>query len=100
MVSESALVTTSQVSLSQIETDPHINQKQCTYLLHKDSDIQFDLTYIDTYQEPDENIDDDDESIRTVASYLYGNPYSEDWTEQKRTKLDDIEKVIQSECDL
>ena len=86
--------------ISQIETDPHINQKQCTYLLHKDSDIQFDLTYIDTYQEPDENIDDDDESIRTVASYLYGNPYSEDWTEQKRTKLDDIEKVIQSECDL
>lgn len=86
--------------VTQIETDPHINQKQCTYLLHKDSNIQFDLTYIDTYQEPNEDIDDDDETIRTVSSYLYGVPYSDDWTDRIVTELNEIDKVINGEFDL
>ena len=40
---------------------------------------QYKQTYIDTYQEPNEDIDEDDEddeTIRTVSSYLYGVPYS------------------------
>lgn len=89
--------------VTKIETDTHLNSKQTTYLLHKNSDIQFDLTYIDTYQEPNEDIDEDDEddeTIRTVSSYLYGVPYSEDWTERIVTELDEIDKVINGEFDL
>lgn len=86
--------------VTQIETDTHLNSKQTTYLLHKNSDIQFDLTYIDTYQEPNEDIDEDDETIRTVSSYLYGVPYSDDWTERIVTELDEIDKVINGEFDL
>lgn len=92
---------TENVSLvTQIETDTHLNSKQTTYLLHKDSDIVFDLTYIDTYQEPNNDIDDDDETIRTVSSYLYGEPFSDDWTERIVTELEDIDKVIQKENEL
>lgn len=85
--------------ITQIDTDTHLNSKQTTYLLHKDSDIQFDLTYSDTYQEPNEDIDEEDETIRTVSSYLYGVPYSDDWTERTVTELDEIDMVINGEFD-
>lgn len=65
---------------------------QRTYLHHKESDMDFDLTYIDAYQGDDTEHDDD--IVRFVKSYLYGNPHSEDWTESKRTNFADIYDAV------
>lgn len=87
--------------ITQVKTNPYLDCKQFTYLKHQDSDIQFDLTYIDTYQGANEDIDEEDETIvRTVRSYLYGVPYSQNWTGRVVTELDEIDMVINGEFDI
>lgn len=59
-------------------------------LKRKDSDIEFDLTLVDTF-----NLDDDDNSNPpSIDSYLYGNPFSEDWQYKKTTYFNHIDTVI------
>ena len=75
-----------------LATTTEYNDWQETYLQHKESDMAFDLTYIDAYQGDDTEHDDD--KVRFVKSYLYGNPHSEDWTESKRTDFAEIYEAI------
>lgn len=61
-------------------------------LKRKDSDIEFDLTLVDTF-----NLNDDDNSNPpSIDSYLYGNPYSEDWQYKKTTYFNHIDNVIKN----
>lgn len=61
-------------------------------LKRKDSDIEFDLTLIDTF-----NLNDDDNSNPpSIDAYLYGNPYSEDWQYKKTTYFNHIDNVIEN----
>lgn len=61
-------------------------------LKRKDSDIEFDLTLVDTV-----NLNDDDNSNPpSIDSYLYGNPYSEDWQYKKTTYFNHIDNVIKN----
>lgn len=62
-----------------------------SYLKRKDSDIQFDLTLVDTH---DLDYGDDDEPY--IMSYLYGNPYDEDWQHDQKTEFKDITDVIEN----
>ena len=80
-----------------LTTTTEYNAWQGTYLHHKESDMDFDLTYIDAYQGDD--TEHDDNTVRFVKSYLYGNPYSEDWTESKRTDLADVYNVVDNNRD-
>ena len=62
-------------------------------LKRKDSDIEFDLTLVDTYtldynQSPQNPF---------IQSYLYGNPYDEEWTYVQRTNFSSIDEVIKNE---
>lgn len=75
-----------------LATTTECNAWQETYLHHKESNMNFDLTYIDAYQDDDPEHDDD--QVRFVKSYLYGNPHSEDWTASKRTDFADIDEAI------
>ena len=75
-----------------LATTTEYNAWQETYLQHKESDMAFDLTYIDAYQGDDTEHDDD--QVCFVKSYLYGNPHSEDWTESKRTDFAEIYEAI------
>lgn len=59
-------------------------------LKRKDSDIEFDLTLVDTYaldynQCPQEPF---------IQSYLYGNPYDEDWSHEQRTNFSAVNDTI------
>lgn len=59
-------------------------------LKRKDSDIEFDLTLVDTYvldynQCPQEPF---------IQSYLYGNPYDEDWNHEQRTNFSAVDDAI------
>ena len=61
-------------------------------LKRKDSDIEFDLTLVDTF-----NLNDDDNSNPpSIDAYLYGNPYSEDWQYKKTTYFNHIDNVIEN----
>lgn len=60
-------------------------------LKRKDSDIEFDLTLIDTF-----NLNDDNSNPPSLDSYLYGNPYSEDWQYKKTTYFNHIDNVIKN----
>lgn len=61
-------------------------------LKRKDSGIEFDLTLVDTYaldynQSPQNPF---------IQSYLYGNPYEEDWEYVQRTNFSSIDDVIEN----
>lgn len=58
-------------------------------LKRKDSDIEFDLTLVDTYE-----LDIDKSQEPYIKSYLYGNPYDEDWEYVQKTNFSDIDDVI------
>lgn len=60
-------------------------------LKRKDSDIEFDLTLVDTYE-----LDIDKSKEPYIKSYLYGNPYDEDWEYFQKTKFTDIDEVIKN----
>lgn len=60
-------------------------------LKRKDSDIEFDLTLVDTY-----DLDSDESYPPGVKSYLYGNPYDEDWQHVEKTNLSSIDDVIEN----
>lgn len=75
-----------------LATTTEYNAWQETYLHHKESNMNFDLTYIDAYQDDDPEHDDD--QVRFVKSYLYGNPHSEDWSASKRTDFADIDEAV------
>ena len=60
-------------------------------LKRKDSDIEFDLTLIDTYE-----LDIDKSKEPYIKSYLYGNPYDEDWEYIQKTNFSDIDDVIEN----
>lgn len=62
-----------------------------SYLKRKDSDIAFDLTLVDTH---DLDYGDDEEPY--IMSYLYGNPYDEDWQHSQKTKFKDIADAIEN----
>lgn len=62
-----------------------------SYLQKKDSDIQFDLTLIDTY-----DLDIDTSSSPGVKTYLYGNPYDEEWQHVEKTNFSSIDDVIEN----
>lgn len=83
--------------VTSLATTTEYNAWQGTYLHHKESDMNFDLTYIDAYQ--DDDTEDDDNKVHFVKSYLYGNPYSEDWTEFNRTDFTDIYTVVDNNRD-
>ena len=82
-----------------LATTTEYNAWQETYLRHNDSDMVFDLTYIDAYQDDDDEDETENDQIRFVKSYLYGNPHSEDWTESKRTDFADIYEEVDNNCD-
>ena len=58
-------------------------------LKRKDSDIEFDLTLVDTYE-----LDIDKSKEPYIKSYLYGNPYDEEWEYVQKTNFSDINDVI------
>ena len=58
-------------------------------LKRKDSELEFDLTLVDTF-----NLDDDTSNPPSIDSYLYGNPYSEDWQYKKTSYFNHIDNVI------
>lgn len=62
-----------------------------SYLKRKDSDIQFDLTLIDTY-----DLDYEDNEEPYIMSYLYGNPYDEDWQHSQKIEFKAIADVIEN----
>lgn len=62
-----------------------------SYLKRKDSDIQFDLTLVDTY-----DLDYEDNEEPYVMSYLYGNPYDEDWQHSQKTEFKAIVDAIEN----
>ena len=62
-----------------------------SYLQRKDSDLQFDLILIDTY-----DLDIDRSSSPGVKSYLYGNPYEEDWQHVEKTNFSSIDDMIEN----
>ena len=62
-----------------------------SYLKRKDSDIAFDLTLVDTH---DLDYGDDEEPY--IMSYLYGNPYDEDWQHSQKTEFKAIADVIEN----
>ncbi len=62
-----------------------------SYLKRKDSDIQFDLTLVDTY-----DLDYEDNEEPYVMSYLYANPYDEDWQHSQKTEFKAITDVIEN----
>ena len=80
-----------------LATTTEYNAWQGTYLYHKESHMDFDLTYIDAYQ--DDDTEHDDDKVRFVKSYLYGDPYSEDWSASKRTDFADIYTVVDNNRD-
>ena len=85
--------------VTSLATTTDYNAWQETYLHHKDSDMNFDLTYIDAYQGYDTEHDDD--TVRFVNSYLkiYGDPqHSEDWSASQRTYFADVYTVVDN-CD-
>lgn len=61
-------------------------------LKRKDSDIQFDLTLVDTY-----DLDYEDNEEPYVMSYLYGNPYDEDWQHNQKTEFKAIADAIEND---
>ena len=63
-----------------------------SYKHHKESHMDFDLTYIDAYQGDDTEHDDD--TVHFVKSYIYGDPHSEDWSASKRTDFADIDDAV------
>ena len=75
-----------------LATTTEYNAWQETYLHHKESNMNFDLTYIDAYQ--DDDTEHDDDKVRFVKSYLYGDPHSEDWSASKRTDFADIDEAV------
>ena len=60
-------------------------------LKRKDSDIEFDLTLIDTH-----DLDSDQSYPPGVKTYLYGNPYEEDWQHVEKTNFSSIDDVIEN----
>ena len=60
-------------------------------LKRKDSDIEFDLTLVDTH-----DLDNDESYPPGVKSYLYGNPYNEDWQHVEKTNFSSIDDVIKN----
>lgn len=58
-------------------------------LMRKDSDIEFDLTMIDTH-------DFNEEGKHFIKTYLFGNPYSEDWQHVEKTNFSSIDDVIEN----
>lgn len=60
-------------------------------LKRKDSDIEFDLTLVDTYE-----LDNKDSYPPGIKSYLYGNPYDEDWTHVEKTNFSSIDDIIKN----
>ena len=75
-----------------LATTTEYNAWQETYLHDKESHMDFDLTYIDAYQGNDTEHDDD--KVRFVKSYLYGDPHSEDWSASNRTYFADIDEAV------
>ena len=63
-----------------------------SYLKRKDSNIQFDLTLVDTH---DLDYGDDEENY--IMSYLYGNPYDEDWQHSQKTEFKAIADAIEND---
>lgn len=60
-------------------------------LKRKDSDIEFDLTLVDTYE-----LKYDNSQEPYIKSYLYGNPYDEDWEYVQKTNFSSIDYVIEN----
>lgn len=60
-------------------------------LKRKDSDIEFDLTLVDTH-----DLDYGDDKEDYIMSYLYGNPYDEDWQHNQKTKFNAIADAIEN----
>lgn len=60
-------------------------------LKRKDSDIEFDLTLVDTYE-----LDSDKSKEPYIKSYLYGNPYDEDWEYVQKTNFSSIDDIIKN----
>jgi hypothetical protein len=61
-------------------------------LKRKDSDIEFDLTLVDTY-----TLDYNQcQQNPFIQSYLYGNPYEEDWQHVEKTNFSSIDDVIEN----
>ena len=60
-------------------------------LKRKDSDIEFDLTLVDTYE-----LKYDNSQEPYIKSYLYGNLYDEDWEYVQKTNFSSIDDVIEN----
>lgn len=62
-----------------------------SYLQKDGSDIQFDLTLVDTY-----DLDIEKSKTPHVKTYLYGNPYEDDWQHVEETNFCSIDDVIKN----
>lgn len=60
-------------------------------LKRKDSELEFDLTLVDTYE-----LDSNSLQEPYIKSYLYGNPYDEDWEYVQKTNFSDIDDIIKN----
>lgn len=58
-------------------------------LMRKNSDIEFDLTMINTH-------DFNEEGKPFIKTYLFGNPYDEDWQHVEKTNFSSIDDVIEN----
>lgn len=67
-----------------------------SYLKRKDSDISFDLTLVDTHDLDYGDEEGDDEEDNYIMSYLYGNPYDEDWQHSQKTEFKAIDDAIKN----
>ena len=90
----------------QIINETYINNQydmaQLTYIKNIKTDHVFNLTMVDLYQDTDDMSDDmseDESMIHFISSYLYGNPYSEDYQEKKVSYIKHMDKIIQEELD-
>ena len=61
-------------------------------LKRKDSDIEFDLTLVDTYE-----LDIDKSQEPYIKSYLYGNPYDEEWEYVQKTNFSAVNDAIKND---
>lgn len=67
--------------VTSLATDTSHNLVVYSYIKRYDSDVEFDLLVIDRFTYPN------------VSTYLYGNPYSEEWTEKSIIHFDKIKEI-------
>lgn len=85
--------------ISETLLNTEYDMVQSTYIQNIESGHVFDLTLVDLYQDYEDECEDDSD-INYVSSYLYGNPYSEDYEEKKVSYIKHMNNIIKEELEL